>query len=97
MNEVNKDMHQHILAASAETSPILDEASSLMLQKQQVEVKEQLLNAFKEHFVISEEDIVILTSSVEPVDDQFFQILMKVKKVHGDCEVLLANENQRAG
>ena len=90
-------MRQHISAASSETSPILDEASALMAQKEQLQVKEYLLQAFAEHYIVSEEDIITLTSSAEPVDDRFFQILSQVKSIHADCQILLANENQRAG
>lgn len=90
-------MREHVSAASSETAPILDEASALMAQKKQVQVKEHLLQTFTEHFVVSEEDIITLTSSVEPVDDRFFQVLSHVKTIHGDCQVLLTNENQRAG
>jgi len=90
-------MRQHISAASSETYPILDEASALIDQKEQVQVKERLLQAFTEHYIVSEEDVITLTSSAEPVDDRFFQILSRVKSIHTDCQVLLANENQRAG
>lgn len=97
MNTVVSSLRTHITAASSETAPILDEASQLLSQKQDVETKEALLLAFTSHFVVSEEDVLILTSSAEPLDDRFFRILRRVKKIHGDCEVLLASENQRAG
>lgn len=90
-------MRQHVSTASSETSPILDEASALITQKQQVEVKELLLQAFTDHFVVSDENIITLTNSADPVDDHFFEILSRVKMIHGDCQLLLADENQRAG
>ena len=97
MNKACQDMRQHVSTASSETSPILDEATALMTQKQQVEIKGLLLQAFTDHFVVSDEDIIALTSSADPVDDHFFEILSRVKLIHGDCQVLLADENQRAG
>lgn len=90
-------MRTHIAAASSETAPTLDEVSQLLSQKQDVETKEALLSAFTAHFVVSEEDVLILTSSAEPLDDRFFGVLSRVKRIHSDCEVLLASENQRAG
>lgn len=90
-------MRQHISVASSETIPILDEADALMAQQEQIQAKEELLQAFTHHFIVSDEDIVTLTSSAEPVDNRFFQILGRVKAIHGDCQVLLANENGRAG
>jgi hypothetical protein len=97
MNAVVSSLRTNVAAASSETAPILDEASELLSQKKDVETKEALLSAFTAHFVVSEEDVLVLTSSAETLDDRFFRILSRVKRIHSDCEVLLASENQRAG
>lgn len=97
MNAVVSSMQTHIAAASGETAPTLEEAAQLLFQKQDVEIKEALLSAFTAHFVVSEEDVLILTSSAEPLDDRFFEILSRVKGIHSNCEILLAGENQRVG
>jgi len=34
---------------------------------------------------------------VEPVNEEFFQVLTRVKKIHHDCQVLLGTEDQRLG
>jgi conserved oligomeric Golgi complex subunit 6 len=69
----------------------------LLAEKAQVESKQNILEAFKDHFVVSDADATILTSTAEPVNDQFFQILTRVKKIHRDCQVLLGTENQQLG
>ncbi|KAI9707191.1 MAG: Golgi transport complex subunit 6 [Candelina mexicana] len=92
-----KDMRQHISMAHLETAPILDEASSLMGQQNQVDTKQKLLDAFVAHFTISNEELTLLTSSAEPLDDRFFRSLSRIQKVHKDCQVLLGSENQRLG
>lgn len=97
MNAVVSSLRTNVAAASSETAPILDEASELLSQKKEVETKEALLSAFTAHFVVSEEDVLVLTSSAETLDDRFFRILNRVKRIHSDCEVLLSSENQRAG
>lgn len=56
-----------------------------------------MLNAFREHYTVSEDDLSSLTSSAESVDDRFFNVLRKVKQVHGDCRHLLTTGNERAG
>lgn len=76
---------------------MLDEATSLMNQKQETETKQELLHAFTQHFIISDEDFLALTSAEVPIDDHFFDVLARVKQVHHDCEVLLGGENQRLG
>jgi hypothetical protein len=90
-------MRGHIEAANRETGPVLEEATSLITQRKQVESKQQILNAFTTHFLISEEDATILTSTAEPVNEEFFQVLTRVKKIHHDCQVLLGTEDQRLG
>lgn len=92
-----EEMKRHISAAHQETAPVLEEASELMKQKDQVEAKEQLLKAFNAHFIISDGDIATLTSTAEPVNDKFFTILARAKKIQSDCEILLGTENQRLG
>lgn len=90
-------MKRHISAAHQETAPVLEEASELMKQREQVESKQQLLNAFNSHFIMSEDDIATLTSTAEPVNDRFFTVLNRAKKIQTDSEILLGTENQRLG
>ena len=90
-------MRRHISAAQKETTPVLHEASSLLSQKHDVEVQQQLLDAFNKHFIISDEELTILTASTEPVDDRFFEALARVKVVYKDCQVLLGSSNQTLG
>lgn len=97
LNQGCEEMKRHISAAHQETAPVLEEASDLMEQKDQVEAKEQLLRAFNAHFIISDDDIATLTSTAEPVNDRFFSILARAKKIQNDCEILLGTENQRLG
>jgi hypothetical protein len=90
-------MRNHIAAANRETGPVLEEATSLMNQRKQVESKQQILHAFNSHFLVSDDEATVLTSTAEPVNEEFFQVLTRVKKIHHDCEVLLGTEDQRLG
>lgn len=76
---------------------MLEESSTLLTQKREVEIKQQLLDAFNQHFLLSNEDLSTLTSSAEPVDEHFFELLARAKRIHKDCELLLGYENQRLG
>lgn len=60
-------------------------------------MKQNVLETFKEHFVISEDDITTLTYTGEPVNDEFFRVLTRVKNLHRDSRVLLGTENQTLG
>ena len=97
LNNTCDEMRQHIALAKQENGPMLDEAASLMAAKKESEGKEAILNAFSKHFIVSDKDLSALTSSIEPVDDRFFAVLARVKKIHEDCEVLLESEDQNLG
>ncbi|TID22073.1 oligomeric Golgi complex subunit 6 [Venturia nashicola] len=97
LNKCCSDMRVHISASQKETIPVLEDANSILSQKSRVESKQQILKAFQSHFIVSEDEIAVLTSSSEPVNDSFFRILAKVKKIHKDSEVLLGTENERLG
>ncbi|KAF3031732.1 Golgi transport complex subunit 6 [Didymella heteroderae] len=97
LNNSCADMRAHITTAARETGPVLEEATSLINQKRQIETKHQILNAFSTHFRITEEQATVLTSTAEPINEEFFQILTRVKKIHHDCQVLLGTEDQRLG
>ena len=97
LNHSCAEMRRHIGAAHRETGPMLEEAKTLLSEKRQVEGKQQLLDAFKAHFVVSDADLATLTSTAEPVNDDFFRLLTRVKKIHQDSQVLLGSENQKLG
>jgi hypothetical protein len=97
LNNGCEELKRHISAAHQETAPVLQESAELMQQKEQVESKQQLLKAFNSHFLMSEDDIASLTSTAEPVNDRFFAILSRAKRIQIDSEILLGTENQRLG
>ncbi|KKK25038.1 hypothetical protein P175DRAFT_0464826 [Aspergillus ochraceoroseus IBT 24754] len=97
LNQTCEEMKRHIVLARQDTAPVLEEASALMLQRQEAETKQCLLDAFTKHFIIPDDDLMIMTSAEEPIDDEFFNVLSRVKQVHRDCEALLGGENERLG
>jgi hypothetical protein len=97
LNRSCADLRGHISAANHETGPVLEEATSLMNQRKQGETKQRVLDAFTSHFIITEEESIVLTSTTEPVNEGFFQTLTRAKKIHHDCQVLLGTEDQRLG
>jgi conserved oligomeric Golgi complex subunit 6 len=97
LNHTCNEMRKHIAQAKQETGPMLEEASLLMAAKKETEAKQEILNAFNKHFIVSDKDLSALTSSMEPVDDHFFEVLARVKQIHEDCEALLESEDQMLG
>ncbi|OJD32690.1 component of oligomeric golgi complex 6 [Diplodia corticola] len=97
LNRCCTDMRAQISSATRETKPVLDDASALMAQKADGETRLRLLDALKSHFILSDEQLFTLTSTTEPVNDDFFQLLTRVKKIHHDSQLLLGTEDQRLG
>ncbi|KAI1385265.1 oligomeric Golgi complex subunit 6 [Hypoxylon trugodes] len=97
LNKSYQEMRGHVTTAHESTSTMLEEASSLMTQRRNIETKQQVLKAFREHFVLSEDEVAWLTLTAEPVDDRFFAVLAKAKRIRKDCEFLLGFESQTLG
>ncbi|KAI2634500.1 oligomeric complex COG6 [Xylaria nigripes] len=97
LNKNYQEMKTHVTASHEATSASIEEASSLMTQRNNTETKQQLLKAIRERFVLTEDEVASLTLTSEPVDDQFFMALAKAKRIRKDCEILLGFENQTLG
>ncbi|KAL1956184.1 hypothetical protein VTO42DRAFT_7531 [Malbranchea cinnamomea] len=97
LNAICQDMRKRIVLARQDAGPFLEEASALVDQKNEIETKEKLLDAFTKHYVLSDDELLLLTSSAEPVDDQFFEALSRTKRIYKDCEILLGGDNERLG
>ncbi|KAL9610287.1 MAG: hypothetical protein Q9167_005008 [Letrouitia subvulpina] len=97
LNKCCENMRHQVNAARQENAPVLEEAKALLAQREDLKNRKSLLDAFNEHFVISDEEIAALTTATGVPDERFFSVLARVKRVHSDCQVLLGDENQRLG
>jgi conserved oligomeric Golgi complex subunit 6 len=83
--------------AHERTSTVLEEASSLMSERADIETKQRLLRGFHAHFILSDEEVSSLTLTSVPIDEFFFVTLVKAKKISKDCDILLGLEHQTLG
>jgi conserved oligomeric Golgi complex subunit 6 len=90
-------MQAHTKAASMQISQSLADAELLQSRRDQIGIKHTILSAFQKTFTLPEEQIVILTSATEPVDQSFFEAFERVKSIHSSCQALLTTEHNRAG
>ncbi|KAG7146542.1 Conserved oligomeric Golgi complex subunit 6 like protein [Verticillium longisporum] len=97
LNETYDEMRGPIATSHTQTAPVLQDAALLIQQREDVATKQQLLAAFCGHFIFTNDEIATLTSSAEPVNEDFFAALARAKKVSSDCEALLGFENQNLG
>ncbi|KAK3375965.1 oligomeric Golgi complex subunit 6 [Lasiosphaeria ovina] len=97
LNENFQETKTQIGAAHKATTSALSEGSLLIAQRSQIDKKQALLKAFNANFVLSGDEMAALTLTSEPVDELFFTVLSKAKKISKDCEVLLGFGNQTLG
>ncbi|UNI17330.1 Golgi transport complex subunit 6 [Purpureocillium takamizusanense] len=97
MNAEYDKMNNEILAAHEETSSAILDSAALLEQRMQVETKQRVLDTFKDHFLMSDDEVASLTSTAEPIDDKFFDTLSKAKCINQNCEILLGFERQTLG
>ncbi|KAH6603377.1 hypothetical protein Trco_008152 [Trichoderma cornu-damae] len=86
-----------IHSAHTQTSPAIRGMSSLFEQRMEIERKRETLSAVESYFVMTDDEIDSLTSSMKPVDSDFFNCLKKAKTITLGCEILLGFENQTLG
>ncbi|KAG5929687.1 hypothetical protein E4U42_005017 [Claviceps africana] len=97
LNTEYGDMKSLAEMAQNETSPILQDAIVLLKERELLDNKQNILMSFKDRFVMTEADIVSLTSTAETLDHRFYTSLCKAKKISRECEILLGLEKQTFG
>ncbi|RDD46726.1 Conserved oligomeric Golgi complex subunit 6 [Trichoplax sp. H2] len=98
MNESCNQMTERLMAAKSETSDLITKTSKLHNEKQQLQMRARLANLFLEKFQLSPSEIKILHGSRnDPIKEEFFDALDRVKQIHNDCKLLLRTSQQTAG
>ncbi|KAK9320172.1 oligomeric Golgi complex subunit 6 [Lipomyces orientalis] len=97
MNSVVDGLTKSVSATREQTKELFAEEERLSNQKAEIQVQQAILDAVKAHFIMRDSEIEILTSSADPIDHRFFDIVKKAKQVYSDCEVLLATESPVIG
>ncbi|KAK9496130.1 oligomeric Golgi complex subunit 6, partial [Lipomyces doorenjongii] len=97
MNSVVDDLSNGVSAVREQTKELFAEEEWLSQQKDEIQIKQSLLDAVKAHFFMADAEIEVLTSSAEPIDNRFFDVVKRGQRIYSDCEVLLASENPVIG
>lgn len=90
-------VRRSIISARIEATPVLDEAKTLFARRDQIDAQRLVLDAFSDHFLLSDDELTTLTTGTDALTDQFFVALAKAKKIHRDSQILLGFESQRLG
>lgn len=94
LNQYHAQMQEKIGNASKGNAQLIQQSAKLHNEQIAIDTKLTVLEAFETKFVVSPEEVEILSSTGLPVDDAFFDTLEKVKGIYQDCTVLLTGESQ---
>ncbi|KAH8813769.1 oligomeric Golgi complex subunit 6 [Flagelloscypha sp. PMI_526] len=87
-----EEAEEQLRVANSSSSDLLDRASTLQRERQEVEDKKSIISLFLQRFTLSDEESELVTSRDVPVGPQFFKALDKVERIQNDCRVLMAGE-----
>ncbi|KAI9020905.1 oligomeric Golgi complex subunit 6-like protein [Phycomyces nitens] len=96
MTSVCKDMQLKLNSTQKKTMLMMEQASSLDEQRSACATRLLIVDGFLEKFMLNEEEIKILTSSL-PVGNAFFEALAHLQQIYSDCKLLLTTKHQQAG
>ncbi|UYV83028.1 COG6 [Cordylochernes scorpioides] len=97
MSKCCQDMMTKLGETKSQTQDLVSRTSKLQQERQQVEQRLQVTQAFLNHFQLTTEEAQLLRDTRAPLDEGFFKVLEKVKRIHTDCKLLLRSNQQTAG
>ncbi|XP_041348478.1 conserved oligomeric Golgi complex subunit 6-like [Gigantopelta aegis] len=98
MNDCCQDMTSRLKAAKEQTHDLISQTTKLQTERQKLEMKVQVADAFLSKFQLKPEEIKILRGTRDgQLHKDFFSALGRVKQIHTDCKVLLRTNQQTAG
>ncbi|CAO3620075.1 unnamed protein product [Mucor hiemalis] len=97
MENVCKDMKQRLVNAESQTADMIEQANIMQEHSSACSTQLVIVDRFLEKFTLDENEIRILSSTTEPVSNEFFEALNHLQQIHSDCQLLLTTKNQTAG
>ncbi|GAB6028326.1 Golgi transport complex subunit 6 [Chamberlinius hualienensis] len=98
MNETCQGMTDRLKAVKAQTNELISRTTKLQSENQVLQLRQEVVNAFINSYQLKPEELKALKGSRDGgLDASFFEALSRVKQIHGDCKVLLRQNQQTAG
>ncbi|KAI3405733.2 COG6 [Candida oxycetoniae] len=95
LNDLNKETNNKLNKNLHSFNDFNVKVNELNTTKNLVEIKQNLLIAFKKKFTLTEYEEVILTSG--DLNQEFFQALSKAETIVENCSILLSEDNLQLG
>ncbi|NXF91200.1 COG6 protein, partial [Eubucco bourcierii] len=98
MSSCCEDMSSRLKAAKEQTQDLIVKTTKLQAENQRLEMKAQIADAFIAKFQLTPDEMNLLRGTKdEPITEDFFKALGRVKQIHDDVKILLRTNQQRAG
>uniref|UniRef100_A0A8B9NKA1 Conserved oligomeric Golgi complex subunit 6 n=1 Tax=Accipiter nisus TaxID=211598 RepID=A0A8B9NKA1_9AVES len=98
MSSCCEDMSSRLKAAKEQTQDLIVKTTKLQAENQRLEMKAQVADAFIAKFQLTSDEMNLLRGTKdEPITEDFFKALGRVKQIHDDVKILLRTNQQRAG
>ena len=100
------DMSTRLNSAKSQTSGLLRETAQLQNKSKHLEMRSTVVDAFLKKFELTSSQLQLLVGShghgrrnprSSFVNEDFFEAMARVKRIHEDCKILLRTSQQRAG
>ncbi|CAB3977772.1 conserved oligomeric Golgi complex subunit 6-like, partial [Paramuricea clavata] len=98
MSKCCEEMTTRLKMAREQTSDLISKTTKLQAESQKVQLKQKVADAFLDRFQLKPHETEALKNSRnEPITEEFFSALSRVKVIHSDCKLLLRTKQQTAG
>lgn len=98
MNQCCTDMRNRLQTTKSHTHDLISQTTKLQAEGNKIQMKQEVVQAFLSTFQLKQEEVIILRGTREGgLNEDFFKVLAKVKKLHSDCKILLRSNQQTAG
>lgn len=93
-----KDMIEKLNTTKSQTNDLINQTTKLKLESQRLHQRCEVAQAFLDTFQLKPEETKVLRGGRDgSLDDDFFRVLARIKKIHNDCKVLLRSSQATAG
>ncbi|XP_064457671.1 conserved oligomeric Golgi complex subunit 6-like [Ornithodoros turicata] len=98
MNSCCKDMMDKLNTTKSQTNDLISQTTKLKAEGQRLQQRYEVSQAFLDTFQLKPEELKVLRGGRDgSLDDNFFLVLARIKKIHSDCKVLLRSSQATAG
>ncbi|QPG74967.1 hypothetical protein FOA43_002306 [Brettanomyces nanus] len=95
MNSCYGDLNQQLRSIIDSSQGVRHNMAEETKQRDVISIKKNLLSSFKANFTLNQYEEHYLMN--EGIDEEYFNLLSKVSRIHSNCDILLSMNNDKLG